>query len=166
MINTISKALLIITVFGICVACKPLLENEHLASLLGQGTELVDGDYAPADHWEGRWRIVNVWAEWCKPCWQEIPELNQFYAMQDVNDVVLVGYNFDELEQVELVELKKRMKIQFPVLTQWPQAWQKPEFKGLPATLIINPHNQLQKVLWGPQTLSSLHQAINQVDKL
>ncbi len=96
--------LVIVCFFASCfflTACKPLLETGLFDGWFNQGTELVDGDYAPANHWSGRWRLVNIWAEWCKPCWQEIPELNQFYALQGVKDVQLVGYNFDELEDEE-----------------------------------------------------------------
>lgn len=166
MASILFRTIFCLSLCGALAACKPVMETGLFASWFNQGTELVDGDYAPADHWQGKWRIINVWAEWCKPCWQEIPELNQFYALQDNNEVVLLGYNFDELEQEQLVLLKEKMNIQFPVLTQWPSIWQKPEFKGLPATLIINPENELSSILWGPQTLSSLHKELLQVGKL
>ena len=47
-----------------------------------QGVPLAKGGHAPKDNWQGQWRVINVWAEWCKPCWEEIPELNVFYATQ------------------------------------------------------------------------------------
>ncbi len=131
-------------------ACNPAL----------QGTELVDGEYAPGDHWSGQWRVVNIWAQWCKPCWQEIPELNRFHALQGAEDVKLLGYNFDQLERNELLQLKQEMSIQFPVLTAWPENWHKPEVKGLPATIIMAPDDSISRVLLGPQSLSSLHKAI------
>lgn len=127
---------------------------------LNQGTELAKGDYAPADHWRGQWRIVNIWAEWCKPCWQEIPELNRFYALQGLNEVQLLGFNFDELEQTELLQLKQKMSIQFPVLTSWPSAWEKPDIKGLPATIVISPEDEVKAILLGPQDSISLQQTI------
>jgi thiol-disulfide isomerase/thioredoxin len=150
-----------IIVFSLLLtACKPLLETGLFDGWFNQGTELVAGDYAPQDHWSGQWRIVNIWAEWCKPCWQEIPQLNQFFALQGEKDVKLIGYNFDELEQAELVLLKKKMSIQFPILTVWPKTWVKPEIKGLPATIIISPDDKIKTILWGPQSLASLHKAI------
>jgi len=158
MISRIKCILLMSCLF--LVACKPLLEHEFIAGLLGQGTELVDGDYAPKNHWSGQWRIINIWAEWCKPCWQEIPELNQFFALQGDRDIKLLGFNFDELEQGELVLLKEKMSIKFPILTQWPSEWEKPRITGLPASIILSPDGAVIKILWGPQNLASLHKGI------
>ncbi|HCM05536.1 MAG TPA: hypothetical protein DIC30_05950 [Oceanospirillales bacterium] len=144
------------------MGCKPINETAWYGQLVDRGTMLVDGEFTPWNHWEGQWRIVNIWAQWCKPCWQEIPELNEFYAEKDSN-IKLLGYNFDELSQEELQPLKAEMDIQFPVLVSWPEVWSYPEVKGLPATLIIAPDNRLIKILWGPQTLVNL---THEVDSL
>jgi len=135
----------------------------------GQGVLLADGNRAPQNNWHGQWRIINVWAEWCKPCWQEIPELNHFHALQDgefnrrKNNVRLLGWNFDELQGQELDQLVEKMQIAFPVLEEWPENWPKAEIKGLPATIILAPDDSIKKVLWGPQTNSSLHDAVNTI---
>lgn len=137
-----------------------ITDTSHSLEEKPKGTSLVAGGYTPVDHWIGQWRVVNVWAEWCKPCWQEIVELNTFNTLQKNMDVKLLGFNFDELEPSELLELKQKMSIHFPVLTVWPDRWQKPEIKGLPATIIIAPDDSVQDVLWGPQTSESLQAAI------
>lgn len=157
-------------------ACKPLSEYGFMGSLLDRGTLLASGEYTPNNHWEGQWKIVNVWAEWCQPCWQEIPELNQFYKQNNEYEdkkegekaeaqqemIQVLGLNFDQLDAQELAKLKISMSIEFPVLTQWPEVWQKPDIKGLPATIIIGPNNMVRNVLFGPQTLKSLNDAITQ----
>lgn len=130
---------------------------------------LVSGDYAVNNNWEGRWKVVNIWAEWCKPCWEEIPELNLFHLKNKEgfkgNKIQLVGFNYDELSLTELKNLRKKMSINFPVITQWPKEWPSIEIKGLPATLIIAPDNKLASVLWGPQDLESLNQSLEQAQK-
>jgi thiol-disulfide isomerase/thioredoxin len=154
-------------------ACNPYSEShvvdEKVVSvpegLLLQATALAGGDYAPKDYWSGQWRIINIWAEWCKPCLQEIPELNQFFAAQEKFGVKLLGFNFDELERAELVILKERMSIQFPVLTQWPESWAKPEIKGLPATVILSPDDKIINILWGPQSFSTLSRSLDDAKK-
>jgi thiol-disulfide isomerase/thioredoxin len=172
MIHGVKYILLIGCIF--LVACNPLSEKDVLADknaaastgLAQQGTALVAGDFAPQDHWSGQWRVINIWAEWCKPCWQEIPELNQFFAEQENAGVKLLGFNFDELAQDELAELKEKMSIQFPLLTEWPNAWTKPDIRGLPATIILSPDDQVINILWGPQSLESLYKGIEDSKKV
>jgi len=48
------------------------------------------------------------------------------------------------------------------VLEQWPEQWPQVDIKGLPATLLIAPDDSLYKVLWGPQSNASLHNAIEE----
>lgn len=162
MISGIKVTMLAVSI--VLTACQPS-PSGLFSSLFDRGTELVDGTYAPSDHWSGQWRVINIWAEWCKPCWQEIPELNQFFALQGPQDIKLLGFNFDELEKTELTGLKEKMSIQFPVLTQWPDAWSKPDIKGLPATLILSPSDEVVTILWGPQNLTSLHRGIEEAQK-
>ena len=172
MIHGVQYILLIGCIF--LVACNPLSEQDVLADknaaastgLVQQGTALVAGDFAPQDHWSGQWRVINIWAEWCKPCWQEIPELNQFFAEQENAGVKLLGFNFDELAQDELVVLKEKMSIQFPLLTEWPNAWTKPDIRGLPATIILSPDDKIINILWGPQSLESLYKGIEDSKKV
>jgi thiol-disulfide isomerase/thioredoxin len=128
--------------------------------------DLTSNDVTSNNYWAGQWRLVNIWAEWCKPCWKEIPELNQFYAAQKDSDIKLLGFNFDELEHEELVALKEKMSIDFPVLSQWPAVWTKPDVMGLPATVIIAPDNIIIDVLWGEQTVESLNVALEKAKQV
>lgn len=169
---TNSVKCIFLTAYIFLAACNPSSNDS-----VDQGTELIAGTdlvkdtkslesiYAPKDHWSGQWRVINVWAEWCKPCWQEIPQFNQFFALQKNNNIKLLGFNFDELEKAELLLLKDKMSIQFPILTQWPSEWIKPDIKGLPATIILSPDNEVTEILWGPQSLISLNQAIEDAKK-
>ena len=40
----------------------------------------------------GRWKVVNFWAIWCKPCREEVPELRRLDEREDVS---VLGVNFD-----------------------------------------------------------------------
>jgi thiol-disulfide isomerase/thioredoxin len=97
---------------------------------------------------------VNYWAEWCKPCIKEIPELNDL----DRRDAYRVlGVNFDGATGVELEEQETRLKVAFPTLPTDPAdrfGLERPAV--LPTTLVIAPGGELHSVLVGPQTAESL----------
>jgi thiol-disulfide isomerase/thioredoxin len=106
----------------------------------------------------GQWVLVNYWAEWCKPCLKEIPELN---ALSQNPSITVLGVNFDGISGAELRQLGVRMAIGFDLLNQDPGpqfGWQTPI--ALPATLVINPQGELQQVLFGEQTQASIRAAI------
>jgi len=106
----------------------------------------------------GQWVLVNYWAEWCKPCLKEIPELN---ALSQNPAITVLGVNFDGITGADLRQLGVRMAIGFDLLNQDPGPqfdWQTPI--ALPATLVINPQGELQQVLFGEQTQASIRAAI------
>jgi thiol-disulfide isomerase/thioredoxin len=112
-----------------------------------------------ADH-QGKWLMINYWAIWCKPCREEIPELNKF-QQQYADQVTVMGVDFDQSPADKLQSLISELDIQFSVLSQDPSVffgWNRPQ--GLPMTYVINPQGKLAATLEGPQTIESLSKAI------
>lgn len=102
------------------------------------------------DTLRGQWVLVNYWAEWCKPCLEEIPELNE---LDKAPDITILGVNFDGIRGEALVELGDRMGIGFTMLADDPGpefGWKLPV--ALPATFIVNPDGDLVEARFGPQT--------------
>ena len=103
--------------------------------------------------WEdlrGEWVFVNYWAEWCEPCYEEIPELNR---LNDEPDVTVLGVNFDGEQGEQLRNTMATMDIQFRVFQQDPGPgfdWRQPV--ALPATMVINPDGELVTAMFGEQT--------------
>lgn len=123
----------------------------------GGRAELADGSvgvFAPGD---GRWMLINYWAEWCGPCRKEIPELNRLHEARETLGVVVFGVNYDGLQGERLRNLAEAMEIRFPVLAEDPRAlWNVEAPEVLPSTLVIDPRGGLKEVLVGPQTYESL----------
>ncbi|MAT93860.1 MAG: thioredoxin [Halioglobus sp.] len=138
-------------------AALPLL----LASLLlacGQGSE-PSSPASLAAH-RGQWVAINYWAPWCKPCIEEIPELNALHNGRA--DVTVLGVNFDGTSGAELAEQERTLGVGFPTLAQDPAAeLGVPRPVVLPTTLLVDPDGVVVDKLVGPQTLESLEAAID-----
>ena len=52
------------------------------------------------DAWRGRPLLINVWASWCGPCIEEMPELQRFANEQGANGVQVVGIALDDPQSV------------------------------------------------------------------
>lgn len=142
---------LLLFLSGMLVACsKPDFKDNH-----GQGIYLKDD--------QGRWQALNIWAEWCDPCREEIPELNAVYQSDAIR---VLGYDFDGSQGAELDDKIKKLAIAFPVLTSQPY-----EYIGtkapiaLPATFILDPEGKLAEILYGPQTQNTIEQTIRKLQK-
>lgn len=119
-------------------------------------------DSSGAMRWQqlqGRYVVVNYFAEWCAPCLKELPELNAFYR-QHAEQVSLFGISFDALDNQQLALLRARYQIEFPLIQLQPEPmlpFVRP--KMLPATYIIDPAGTITGPLYGEQNLLSLQQA-------
>lgn len=113
-------------------------------------------------------QLINYWAPWCKPCLDEIPELNHFSTL---SSIPLVGINFDVLSQPinneQLHQQVNKFQIEFDVFDSASSIkldQQLPRPSGLPATYLINGEGVVVKQLLGVQTLESIQAAIKSVN--
>ena len=114
---------------------------------------------APLEAARGQWVLVNYWAIWCKPCIQEIPELNELDHSR--SNVTVLGVNYDNLAGDELQSQLDELGVEFATLPEDPAAQlgvARPQV--LPTTFILDPEGNLVSTLVGPQTLDSLNQAL------
>lgn len=125
-----------------------------------QEFERANGTVLEWESLRGHWVLVNYWAEWCKPCIEEIPELN---ALDRSGSVVVLGVNFDGVEGQPLLDLGRKMGIEYVMLGEDPGpalGWQTPV--GLPATFVVDPDGDLKETRFGPQTREDITALINE----
>ena len=104
---------------------------------------------------QGRWVVVNYWAEWCAPCLHELPEFNSLAAGNP--QVLVLGVNYDGISGAELLELSDRMDIAFSVMGRdFEESLKLERPQVLPTTYIFDAEGKLQHSLPGPQTEESL----------
>ena len=109
---------------------------------------------------QGKWVVINYWADWCPPCIKEMPELTSFYN-ENKEEVYVFAYNFDGLKGEELQEQITRFKVKVPSMLTDPGelfGWHLPD--SLPTTFIIDPSGVTKEILIGPQTKETLEKVI------
>ena len=135
----------------------PEMVHRYFASTLG--LFIVALSVIAWRHREARnypFRLPNYWAEWCRPCRIEIPELNHF-AQQYPDNVRVLSVNFDGVVGESLSKQVQALGIEFDTLLQDPRVdLAVPASNGLPETIVLNRKGEVQQVLFGPQTLQSL----------
>lgn len=78
----------------------------------------LDGSAMRLADWRGRPLLVNVWASWCAPCIEEMPELAAFSAQQGPDGVQVVGLALDHAADVQA--FLQRVPVPYPIAIDQP----------------------------------------------
>ena len=127
---------------------------------------LLDGTGHDLAEYRGQWLIINFWAEWCAPCREEIPELNELFHNGSALNLTIIGISYDPLENKEIGRIADQWGIKYPIVASKPMpifSFKLP--KSLPGNYIFNPDGDLVMRLSGKQTVQSLTKLLNSLKK-
>lgn len=101
----------------------------------------------------GRPLLVNVWASWCAPCVEEMPELARFAHAQGDNGVQVLGLALDTPEDVR--GFLQRVPVDYPIVIETPgprdASVQLGNTQGLlPYSVLFDAQGRLVKAKLGP----------------
>lgn len=133
------------------VAGEPISEGDLLPDSL-QLTAL-DGTPLPLAALRGRPLLVNVWASWCPPCVEEMPELAAFSRQQGDNGVQVIGLALDEPQAVQA--FLQRVPVPYRIALEPPGPADSSVALGnarglLPYTVLIDAQGRIVKRKLGP----------------
>ncbi|MDQ3950666.1 MAG: TlpA family protein disulfide reductase [Gemmatimonadota bacterium] len=116
------------------------------------GAVLVSGDSVSLEALRGKSVLLNVWATWCRPCRDEIPELQRIHERYHERGLELVGVSVDAAGDEEAIRaFMRRYRMTYPV-------WRDPAENvsatflliGVPATFLIDGSGVLRWKKTGP----------------
>lgn len=128
--------------------------------------KLLNGEKRSLDDYQGSWIVVNFWAEWCSPCLEEVPELNNLHKTSVGETIYVIGVSFDPLNNLKIKEIAEKWGIEYPVMASDPV----PILPfGLPAQLptnyLISPQGEVVQKLVGKQSEETILSAIRRAKK-
>ena len=126
--------------------------------------KVLNGSDTSFEKLQGKWVVVNYWADWCAPCIKEIPELVEF--AEENTDILIYAFNFDELDSEDLDPIARKFKVDIPSLISHPrEIWGIETPPAVPATFFINPQGVLVKSFFRPQTKDSLNEILDRLQR-
>jgi len=104
-------------------------------------------------HFTNQMLLINIWASWCPPCVEEIPELARFAATQDESGVQVVGIALDHRPAVR--DFMQKIAVPYLVVLDLPGANDASVTLGntqglLPYSVLIDRQGRLLKQKLGP----------------
>lgn len=115
---------------------------------------LLDGGRLPLpDDYAGRPVLVNLWASWCGPCIEEMPELDRFAREQGADGVQVLGIALDDADAVR--SFLARIPVAYPIAIDAPGPADAGVRLGnprgvLPYTVLIDAQGRVRKQRIGP----------------
>lgn len=141
-------------------ACVLLVGCAVLSACSKPDYHTADGGSGRFADARGKWLLINYWAEWCKPCIEEMPALLRF-QQQHRDQVLLLTVNYDAAQGDALQQQIYKVHLELPVLLEDPSAllgFNRPD--ALPMTVVIDPAGNIRETLQGAQTDATLAQMI------
>jgi len=98
---------------------------------------------------EGKVVVLNIWATWCPPCREEIPDFMEIQKEMG-NNVLFVGASVDKEGWQVVRPFAKKYDINYPIVVDDGTIRQKyGPFRGIPTTFIINKKGKVEYVAPG-----------------
>ncbi|MEF2244647.1 redoxin domain-containing protein [Paenibacillus sp. IITD108] len=123
--------------------------------------ESLDGEKRKLSDYRGKKVMVNLWATWCPPCREEMPDMQAYYEQYQSDDMEIFAVNLTSSEKsMENIEnFVQRNGLSFPILLDSDdQVSSRYEVFQIPTTYILNAEGEIEQKIIGPMNLEIMEQ--------
>jgi peroxiredoxin len=114
----------------------------------------------------GKVIILNLYANWCPPCREEIPELSAFYSqIKDREDTSLIGVAFESGGPSKAIPAGRRLGIDYPLVVGTPQASTAFDLHRYPTTVVIGPQGRIRARVESTVSVPDLQELVRNARK-
>ena len=101
----------------------------------------------------GRPLLINVWASWCGPCIEEMPELERYASLQASHGVQVIGLALDTPDNIR--GFLAKVPVSYPILVDSPgpadaSVWLGNTKGVLPYTVLVGADGRVLRQMVGP----------------
>lgn len=113
----------------------------------------VDGNVYKVGDLKGKVVLLNLWATWCGPCRQEMPELIAMEDEHKAKDFKVIGLNVDEETPEQIKGFAEKMKLNYELAwtdeNLYRELMKVSKFSGIPQSFLIDRGGHLRGVFLG-----------------
>jgi cytochrome c biogenesis protein CcmG, thiol:disulfide interchange protein DsbE len=110
--------------------------------------QLDGGTWRMADH-RGQVVLVNYWATWCGPCWEETPGLVRLSRELGPKGLAVVGVAIDEGGREKVQRFVDEFHVPYPVTLPEKMSQMEYGMAGVPTTILVDKEGRVAKTYVG-----------------
>jgi peroxiredoxin len=124
----------------------PVSERKVMPALVL--AQLDGGTWRMVDH-RGEVVLVNYWATWCEPCWEEAPGLVRLSQELGPKGLAVLGVSVDDGGRGKVQQFVDEFHLPYPVALQEPMSQMSRGMAGVPTTILVDRQGRVAKTYVG-----------------
>jgi len=110
--------------------------------------QLDGGTWRTVDH-RGQVVLLNYWATWCGPCWEETPGLVRLSREMGPKGLAVVGVAIDEGGREKVKKFVEEFRVPYPVVMPERLSQVAYGLEGVPTTILLDKQGRVAKTYVG-----------------
>ena len=114
----------------------------------------IMGNQVRLSAFRGKGVILNFWSTWCKPCIEEMPDMQAFYGKNSAADIEILAVSINRERDSTVKHFVRKLNLTFPVLLDFDKiAARIYKVFALPTSFLINDKGVIVKKWYGKMDL-------------
>jgi cytochrome c biogenesis protein CcmG, thiol:disulfide interchange protein DsbE len=110
--------------------------------------QIDGGTWRMSEH-RGQVVLVNYWATWCGPCWEETPGLIRLSQELGPKGLAVVGVAIDEGSDEKVRKFVGEFRVPYPVVRPEKMSQMEYGLAGVPTTILVDKDGRVAKTYVG-----------------
>ena len=117
----------------------------------------VNGNTFQLSEHRGKVVLLNIWATWCAPCREEVPDFVELYSEYRDEGLVVLGVSIDKQGESVVKPFMEKYEVNYPIVIDKGEILEKyGPTMGIPTTYIIGKEGNLEYFAVGRLTSKEL----------
>jgi len=111
----------------------------------------INGKEIHLSDFSGKAVMINMWASWCIPCQEEMPEIENIFEKYNTSDLMVLGINVTSQDHMQDVkDTVKKYQLSYPILLdESGQVSSLYHMYGIPSSYFIDTQGILRRIQIG-----------------
>lgn len=139
------------------------------AAVLNSDIKSIDGNIFKVADLKGKVLLLNMWATWCGPCREEMPQLVAMETDHKDKDFKVIGLNIDNETPEQIKPFAEKMKLNYELAwadeSLYRALLKVSKFDGIPQSYLIDREGRLRGVFLGgsQKTIRQMRENVEKV---